>query len=116
MKVVFVGDSASRLNKDKDIAFVGANCYPRLLDWIKQLKVNDYELINSDKNYLLATVYHLYKHGYKVVSLGNKAAKRLDKYNINYFKMDHPSFRNRKLNNPIYINNKLQECEIWLNG
>lgn len=52
--------------------------------------------------------------GWKVIALGLMASRRLDKNEIEHFKMEHPSGRNRKLNNKIYLDNRLKECYNWI--
>jgi hypothetical protein len=50
----------------------------------------------------------------QVVALGNTAADALDRLGIVYFKLPHPSPRNRKLNDKTYINALLRNCKDYL--
>lgn len=115
MKVVFVGDNPSRLNKDPNVAFVGAKCWPKLQSWIENLSVEDYCLINSHTPEELILVFCLKTYPeIKFVALGNEASKRLKKLNIEHFKLDHPSGLNRKLNDKQYELDMLNKCREWL--
>jgi len=114
MKVVFVGESPSKLNKDPDVPFVGARCYPRLMDWISYLQPDEFVFRNSHTQEELNNINSLSLAGWKVVALGNLAHKRLLKLGIQHFHMDHPSGLNRKLNDKNYIDKRLQQCYDWI--
>jgi hypothetical protein len=114
IKVVFVGDEPSRLNRNIDIAFVGAKCFPTLVDWIKQLSIDYYVCINSNKPSDIDKIHCLAKNGFKIVALGNKASKRLK--NLVHYKLPHPSGLNRKLNNKQELALYLLNCNDYLLG
>lgn len=114
-KVVFVGDQISRLNLQDDIPFVGARCFKTLVQWIKVLNPDYYTCYNSNSLEDIGNICVLhFMDGFKVVALGNKASQRLTKYGIEHYKMDHPSGRNRKLNDKTYVQTRLDICKIWL--
>ncbi len=114
-KVVFVSNTASKLNIDTDIPFVGAKCFNTIVKWIKFLEVDYYVCFNSDKHYNLDVVRKLKQKGFKVIALGNYASKRLNCAEIEHLKIDHPSGLNRKLNNKTYVNKMLQEAKDYVN-
>lgn len=114
MTVVFVGDKPSRLNKDPNVAFVGAKCYPRLLKWLNYMDVENPTLLNSHTLELMVRIIQAEVHGYKIVALGNTTSKRLRKAGVKHYKMDHPSGLNRKLNDKQYELDMLNKCREWL--
>lgn len=114
IKVVFVGDTASKLNIDTDIPFVGAKCFPTIVKWIKFLEIDYYVCFNSDKHYNLDVVRKLKQNGFKVLALGARASERLSCARIEHLKIDHPSGCNRKLNNKTYLNKMLQDVKYYV--
>lgn len=118
MKVVFVGDKPSRLNKDPNVAFVGAKCHKRLMKWINFLETENYKLINShNEDCKLALLYiNIFSkiENIKFIALGKTASKRLSNLGIDHYKLDHPSGLNRKLNNKEYELDMLKKCRKWL--
>lgn len=108
IKVLFVGDKPSKFNVSSYIPFVGAKCFPRLVEWIRVINPDYYIVMNSDLNWDMNQINILYKNGFKVVALGNKAAsKLLAETDIDFFKLPHPSGLNRKTNNKAYIDRQL---------
>ena len=49
-----------------------------------------------------------------VVALGNVPSRALTKLGIPHFTLPHPSFRNRKLNDPDYEKQVLEECRAYI--
>jgi len=115
MKVLFVGDRPSSKNTYAHIPFVGTPSHKVLLGWYQPLGVKAPALYNSHTAALLSKVYAMHAIGYKVVALGNNASKRLTKLGVPHFKLPHPSPRNRQLNDPNFIVDKLAECKVYLN-
>lgn len=113
MKVLIVGDKPSNLNKDPNIAFIGAKCYSRLLNWIYKLNIKNYQLVNSNDLELLTSTIEYYKPN-KIIALGNNASKRLIKLNILHYKLPHPSGLNRKLNYKEYIDYCIKRCYNYI--
>ena len=113
--IVFVGDKPSRLNKDPNLAFVGAKCYKRLLKWITFLDAENYKLINShNSDCSLAIQYlNIFPH-IKFIALGKVASARLQRLDVVHYKLDHPSGLNRKLNDKQYEFDMLNKCREWL--
>jgi hypothetical protein len=111
--ILFVGDKPSARNLDVSIPFVGTKSYKTLLDWIWQMNINitDVKLINKDDKASIATAD---RFNWKIVVLGNEAEKIVKKFTKKYFKLDHPSGLNRKLNDKNYVAARLKECENWL--
>ncbi len=113
--VVFVGNRPSKLNKDPNVAFVGAKCYKRLLKWIDFLETENHKLINShNTDCVLAIQYlNIFPH-IKFVALGKAASVRLTRLDVKHYKLDHPSGLNRKLNDKHYELDMLKKCKEWL--
>jgi len=114
VKVIFVGDRPSKLNKDPDVPFVGARCHSRLLDWVSYLDPKEFIFRNSHTEEELNNIQSLKSVGWKVVALGFLAHKRLERLEINHFHLDHPSGLNRRLNDKVYVNKILSECYNWI--
>lgn len=114
LKVVFVGDEPSNLNASNQIAFVGARCFPKLVEWIKTLAPDYYVCLNSNTSNDLDKIMKLSHSGFKVITLGLAASLRLKCYKVPHYSMYHPSGLNRKLNNKKNVDNKLKECYNWL--
>lgn len=113
--IVFVGDCPSRLNKDPKVPFIGSKSYPVLLSWIgKVIKNDNYLLTNSHTDKELSRVSKWHNKGAKIVALGNNANKRLLKMNIKHFKLPHPSPRNRKLNDQVFVDLELEKCKNYI--
>ena len=106
VKVVFAGDEPSELNVSPDIAFVGAKCFTKVVEWIKELEPDFYVCLNTDTVSQLSDINKLYKSGFKIIALGEKASKRLEKMEIAHAVLPHPSPLNRKLNNKKKKNKK----------
>lgn len=117
--VVFVGDQPSRLNRFPDVAFFGSKSWPTLCDWAGRLSLKDYNwyAVNSHTQYDMSRIMDLYRGNESniiFIALGNDAAKRLGEKKIPYFKLPHPSPRNRKLNDKEYVAKILEECHNYL--
>lgn len=111
--VLFVGDKPSRLNKNPNVAFVGAKCHKKLMKWIEYIDPDNYLLLNSNTSELLALITTLSTH-VSIVALGKSAQKRLDTLGVKHYKLDHPSGLNRKLNIKEYELDMLKKCRKWL--
>ena len=113
VKVVFVGDEPSSRNALDSIPFVGANCFNRLVEWINFIKPDYYICYNSSFIELLQ-ISVLVNNGFKVVALGNKAAKRLDNHGLVYYRLGHPSGLNRKNNDDAGVKRDLEGCKAYV--
>ena len=51
-----------------------------------------------------------------IVAVGAMVRDALKKLNIDHFYMPHPSGRNYLLNDPEYVDNKLNELREYING
>ena len=108
-----MGDKPSSKNINSEVAFVGTPSYEVLLEWIAklQLSINNVKLYNkSDQRLLIA----FKSRDCIFVALGNVASKYLDLGGQPHFKLPHPSPRNRKLNNPAYVEAVLKDCKNYL--
>lgn len=116
--ILFVGDKPSRFNTDPSVAFKGARCEKRLMEWIRQLEPGPYVLYNSHtaiELYGIGFMYRADAHNcVKVVALGNVASKRLMRSRVPHFKLPHPSGRNHQVNDKAFIAAKLEECKTFL--
>lgn len=127
MKTVwFVGSNPSKKNNNPLLPFWGTKSYETLKKWMETLGVNRHGLINVSNEVTEGeipeiTSYDLFRLKTKlagesrVIALGNTASMALSKVGISHFKMPHPSGRNRKLNNPKFVAEKLEECRKFLN-
>lgn len=126
--IFFIGEGPSSKNKSKDVPFVGTQSYKRLLEWIWALDVDVTEVV-------LANVEHIkiystgsvaveqpnmmadYDFRYdSMIALGLKVSKELDNLGVGHYILPHPSSRNRKLNDPEYEVQVIDNCRIWLEG
>ncbi len=110
MRILFVGDTPSKNNIYKDIAFIGTPSHKNLLKWIEELGCGDnYIMRNSNSHGLLMQIHDFYVYGsYTVIALGEKASKRLKEYRVPHFKLPHPSPKNRKLNDKQFLKDSLK--------
>lgn len=109
-----MGDKPSEKNIDPDIAFVGANSFNRLVEWINYLKPDYYICLNSENANDIFKIARLVEDGFKVIALGNNSAKRLEHYGYTFFKLPHPSGLNRQINDRKAIEHALDSCLVWL--
>lgn len=127
--IIFVGETPSKKNISKDVAFVGTKSYKRLLEWIWELdlSVNEVMICNlsdinkyNDQFYMLDTPHMsldiMQEEGDRVIALGNKVEKELNKIGLSNYKIDHPSGMNRNLNDKKYTQAMLENCKAWLRG
>jgi len=138
-KVLIIGDKPSKKNIKQDVPFVGTRSWVTLLSWLEFLKLNDFEITNipskqeldnlivelkkgykdpvSDQQ--LVKFFFLHKYaGYKIIVLGNNAEKFVNEYMWynHYFKLPHPSGRNRLLNNKELVDSLLKQCYNYLHN
>ena len=114
IKVVFVGDEPSKTNVHPEIAFVGAKCFPTLVQWIKQLPIDYYICVNSVDTNVIPKIQALKDDGFKVIALGNKASYNLSNSRIEHFKLPHPSGLNRILNDKQKLAMEMLACNTYL--
>ena len=113
MKVLIVGDEPSK-QTDPKVTFKGAACEKRLMQWIKDLGITEYELINrTHPDFDLIRFRYRWGWNMPIIALGNNASKALGPY-YDHFKLPHPSGRNRKINNKQYLVSILNECRLYL--
>lgn len=120
VKVVFVGDRPSPTNVSNYIAFVGAKCFPRFIEWIKDLAPDYYTCYNvhdSDGHTDLQNVVNimnLLESGFKVIALGKQASAALLTQGIPHYEIPHPSGRNRKINDQYTIDQCLDLAKYYI--
>lgn len=129
--ILFVASNPSKLNKNPTVAMVGARSEPNFNAWAKFLVPSgQYAIVNasdrvledgeklkrSDYDLLRLSNYAIHPSVTKVVALGNVAADALDTIGIKYFKLPHPSPKNRFLNNAVQVEAVLIECKQWIGG
>jgi hypothetical protein len=129
--ILFVASNPSKLNTDVKIAMVGSKSEKNFNAWSKYLVPDgQYQVVNvSDvvlnngaslkkADYNLSRLEQCVKNTSvkKVIALGNNAADALEMIGIKYFKLPHPSPRNRFLNFKVQVEAVLTECKKWLNN
>lgn len=70
----------------------------------RPLKKSEYELERLKRDV----------RGRRVVALGSTASDALRRIGVDHFRLPHPSPRNRKLNDPSYVEELLNECRKFL--
>lgn len=113
MRILLIGDRPSKNNIDPNIPFVGTPSHKILLSWLERLKIVEYELINSYNIDGDLIAYWAVPFD-KVVVLGNNAEKATKGLIPDYFKLPHPSPKNRANNDKAKLEQKLKECYNWL--
>lgn len=125
MRIAIVGSNPSKFNTDPNIPFVGTRSHSRLVRWINyiasetELSSSNFFLLNisnrvSEKDVKYTNeemkniIYDLYDYD-MVITLGNSTKKALIKGGVFQFNIPHPSFKNRKLNNPLVEKELLDE-------
>jgi len=113
-RLLIVGQNPAKPKKSKSITIT------RVEQWTKRLKEDNWSFMNcSDEvgnNYTIdyerllseATKYD------RVIALGNVASKALTKVGVDHFKMPHPSGLNRQMNDPAFVDRKIEECYNYL--
>ena len=116
-KLLLVGDKPSKKNKDPKVAFVGTASHKRIMEWLEVLldEKAAISMVNrTDPEFSVVLIRATLKR-YQIIALGEEAAQALAHHGVvNYFKLPHPSGRNRKLNNKKYVAEILQKCKTWI--
>ena len=116
-KLLLVGDKPSSKNEDPSIAFVGTQSHKKIEEWLEVLLEEEAEVImvnQVDPGFAQHLIYASL-HGFQIIALGEQAALALAHNGvINFFKLPHPSGKNRKLNNKKYVAEILQKCKNWI--
>lgn len=127
MRVLFIASNPSRLNIDKDVPLVGSKSEKVFKEWAKKLQVKSFKVVNASNIVKSGRLredeiqydkvkkeYDAYKPD-KVVCLGKTAsrvARKLGLYGC--YELPHPSPRNRKLNDKVYIERILNNCRLYI--
>ena len=127
--ILFVGSNPSHLNNNPHIPFHGSRSEKNFNEWSNRLVPNgNYKVVNvsnaltphnrplreDEFDLLTLSINALDPEINRVIALGNTASIALEMIGIKYFKLPHPSPLNRKINNKIYLDAILEECEKWL--
>lgn len=97
--------------------------YDRLMKWCDSVgismfafhnvipnKINSYDMKNVDSDALYEAVIGKKK----IIALGGFVERVCKKHNINCYRIDHPSPRNRNLNDPEYEKQMLKKLKAYL--
>ena len=122
-KILFVGSNPSQRSAN-DSAFHGSTRSAQILaEWTKdipgtKIHINVVNKKTDDNRPLKAseikdnldnlTADILIAQADKIVALGKTAAKALTLLRVNFYEMPHPSGRNRLLNDPEYVAQKIK--------
>jgi hypothetical protein len=113
--VIFVGDRPSLRNIDPEVAFIGTPSHKNLMKWIDAMNIGECIMINSHTHDDVVRICQYYNGGGNAfVALGDIAARRLKELSLSFFKLPHPSPKNRLLNNSSFIDSELRKCYLYL--
>lgn len=117
-KLLLVGDKPSKKNTDPKVAFVGtSSSFKTIQKWLEVLldeKAHISMINRVDPEFSVVLIRASLK-GYKIIALGEEASYALINNGVvNHFKLPHPSGRNRKLNNKVYVSEVLAKCKAWI--
>ena len=130
-QVLFVGSGPSSKNIDPAVPFVGTTSYRRLLEWIMimELDVSDVQLANvgslkinswlDDRGFDYFEVFNHWGMSSidRIIALGRDAERYLVSQGVeNYFRLPHPSGRNRLLNDKKFVKQELSKCKKFIKG
>jgi hypothetical protein len=118
--VIIVGMNPARERNSKK------NALSRLYNWLDELDLDyvsftnlsadskwNFDVKTIDKNFLYNQLFE-YK---KVIALGGLVSNYLAKYlEVDHFKLPHPSYRNRQLNDLDFEKQQLIMCRNYLNA
>lgn len=116
-RLLLVGDKPSRKNLDPKVAFVGTQSFKTIQKWLEFMlkEKTAISMINRVDPEFAVVLIRASLRGYKIIAFGEEAAKALVQNGVvNYFKLPHPSGRNRKLNNKKYVEEVLTKCKNWI--
>lgn len=117
LKLLLVGDKPSKKNTDPSVAFVGTRSHKTIENWLSQMVEEGAEvvLVNRVDPKFAQLLIHASLQKYKIVALGVEAAQALVNHGITrFFRLPHPSGRNRKLNDKKYVAQVLAQCKQWI--
>lgn len=114
MLVLFVGDEPSKRNTDPDVAFLGTASHKRLMSWCKYLTITDPYFVNRTSRDFKPLANSMARSGHPIVALGAKAQAVMDEVGVKYYKMPHPSPRNRLWNDSATEHEYLKQLFEWL--
>jgi hypothetical protein len=110
--ILFAGDEPSS-KSDPDVPFKDAACEGRVKSWINTIVQSEtYCLINRVDPDFNIVVSLAVLHDDPIVAFGNNASKALGP--LPHYKMPHPSGRNRKINDKVFISVMLEECKKFV--
>lgn len=111
-KVLFIGLNPTKAKYRKGCAWY------RLHDWIEDMGIDIFAFTNlsfdpwwdGKMNDDLYQIVSKSVEGHKVVALGGKVSKVLNRLNVDHFMLPHPSPLNRQINDTVYISDQLKKC------
>jgi hypothetical protein len=121
--IYVVADKPTKHNVDPNVPLVGTASYKKLLEWMgyMSIDVTRLRLFNQIDNPFATPMSRgslnkaIELHQIRVLALGQNAASYLNKAGIRqYFLLPHPSGKNRLLNNPEFVNMKLDSCKNYI--
>jgi uracil-DNA glycosylase len=102
----FKNGTFARLSKWLEVVDVHAFAFHNVIPHM----VNSYDIKDVDEAALMKAV----KGKKIIIALGGFVSKVCTKYGIDHYKIDHPSPRNRNLNDPLYEINMLLDLKEYL--
>lgn len=116
-KLLLVGDKPSKKNTNPRVAFVGTQSFKTIQKWLNVIldeKATISTVNRVDPEFSVVLIRASMK-GFKILAFGEEAAQALLNAGVvNFFKLPHPSGRNRKLNNKVYVDEMLLKCKAWI--
>ena len=121
-KILIVGCNPSFKNTNPDVPFQGTRSGKILSTWIDIMGIIEYDIVNaieqvdSDSSKIKKVYKTINWSNYrKIIALGDIAAKGLMKSGCqNFYKLPHPSPRNRILNDKYRVLLELDRCIDYL--
>lgn len=131
MKILFIGSNPSQSAGIYTPFWVHTDSAKTLAKWIDMLGPIDQLLFNNvspvatpnNRPLKVSEIKHnldrlrilvAMNDGAKIVALGKTAEKALNMINERFYSMPHPSGRNRKLNDPAYLEEKIKGLKLFL--
>lgn len=126
--VMVVGSNPSRSQPNPKLPFFGSRSLAILLYWLEALGCQHAHLTNvsdqvtPENRPLKVSEYQLDRlkaeidreNPTAIITVGKTADHALKKLGVDHYPLPHPSGRNRLLNDPDYVRERLEECQYWL--
>lgn len=131
-KVLFVGSNPSAAAISNEPFDLSTRSGKVLKSWIEKAGITTYAQLNvaqypTENNRPLSKkeiaeavsqlrkeIMPFYEAGYKIVALGRTAGEAVSKcYSFIHIELPHPSGRNRKLNDPQYVEEEIERLRLY---